>query len=104
VITSCGQRCVRPEHLILKDKDIITLNYSDKFLKHVVKLPEGCWIWSGDVNKNGEGILIHNGELITALRYAYELSFNYSPLELKLLKCERNASCVQPQHIRVERI
>lgn len=62
----------------------------------------GCWLWTGDANGAGYGILgteSHQPRRQRAHRISYELA--YGPFDPSLVVCHRcdTPACVNPQHL-----
>lgn len=71
----------------------------DRLLSAVTKIPNGCWEYSGYLNRFGYGRLRHNGKKILAHRLSY--IFNVGEIAcdaLVLHKCD-NPKCVNPDHL-----
>jgi hypothetical protein len=76
----------------------------DRFWKKVEK-SEGCWIWTGALDKDGYGIfkigLFADGTRrnVRAHRFAYEMEFGPIPVGLALDHLCRVRACVRPVHL-----
>lgn len=72
-------------------------NVQDRFFEKVRKTRK-CWEWTA-LTVNGYGRFRIGNSLVSAHRYAYELSFGEIPAGLFVLhKCD-NRSCVKPAHL-----
>jgi len=78
------------------------LQMLDKFLRHIKNASNGCWLWTGFVEKFGYGrFYVIDGKKL-AHRFSWEL-FNETciPKGLVIDHICRNPLCVNPQHLRV---
>jgi hypothetical protein len=64
-----------------------------------VRLSNGCWIWTGHVEKNGYGRIGVNGKMRWAHRIAYELFIGLIPKGKELDHLCRVPACVNPRHL-----
>lgn len=66
-----------------------------------VNRTDDCWLWTGELNKQGYGRFWHDYRKDQAHRYAYELLVGPIPEGLQLdhrHTCPKN--CVNPEHLR----
>jgi hypothetical protein len=74
---------------------------SDKcrFMSHVKKQFDGCWIWTGSKGRRGYGQTNFKSNRITASRFSYELFVG--PIEKNKMICHTCdvPSCVNPEHL-----
>lgn len=74
---------------------------SDRFWALVEKVPDGCWIWKGAVNKRRGGYGVFNA--FRAPVWAHRMSFELvnGPIPDGLMVCHRcdNPPCVRPDHL-----
>lgn len=68
--------------------------------ERVVRVPEtGCWIWTGELNRNGYGRLSVGGTRRMAHRLSYEVHAGPIPRGLVLDHRCRVRSCCNPHHL-----
>lgn len=70
-----------------------------RYRKKICVDDNGCWLWSGEINRNGYGRLWINGKRVMAHRYIYELLKTVidEGFVLDHLCCAR--SCCNPAHL-----
>lgn len=66
--------------------------------------PDGCWLWTGSVNKRGYGMFHRDaGSLKLAHRFAFELLVGPIPPEMQIDHVHdrgcTNRNCVNPAHL-----
>lgn len=78
------------------------LGVDDVFDDRYIKMPNGCWEWSGTRNKDGYGIFLLPKETpVRAHRLMYERIFGKIPDGMIILHSCDNPPCVNPQHLSV---
>lgn len=59
----------------------------------------GCWLWTGNRNDAGYGIVVVRGRRTRVHRIMYELARGAIPAGLQLDHLCRTPACVNPQHL-----
>jgi hypothetical protein len=75
----------------------------ERFLKHVEKIEDGCWLWTGGKQPGGYGIFSYGSKLEgskLAHRVAYEIWKGPIPKGMWVLHTCRN-KCVNPGHLEL---
>lgn len=62
-------------------------------------MPDGCWLWTGAMNKLGYGSFWDGVRMVPAYRWSYERVRGKIPSGLHVDHLCRNPSCVNPQHL-----
>lgn len=70
-----------------------------EFWSRFVRLPTGCWEWSGYITKTGYGRTRFGGRMVLTHRLAYELAIGPIPDGLTLDHLCRNRACGNPDHL-----
>jgi len=84
------------------------MNAADRFWKKVQKAgPNDCWLWTGAVNKSGNGSFWPvasgpNQYCTNAHRFAYELAYPLLPKSASVVHTCGNNLCVNPSHMRLD--
>lgn len=79
---------------------MLTVQDANRFMESVSPEPNsGCWLWTGNVNKNGYGRFGFNKKVFLAHRVSYQYFCN-ADIDKKIVchKCDV-PSCVNPDHI-----
>lgn len=76
----------------------------ERFETHIKKLDDGCWMWTGKINKNtgyGQHGVYKNAirKDYLAHRYSYELYIGKMPNGFCIDHLCRNRWCVNPDHL-----
>lgn len=73
----------------------------ERLLQKVEKSPNGCWLFDGNKNWNGYGLIWHDGKAIRAHRASY-MAF-VGPLDANAVVCHSCdiPACVNPEHLFV---
>jgi hypothetical protein len=64
-----------------------------------VNRTDGCWLWTGGLNRKRYGMFWLAGTHTPAHRYAYELLIGPIPEGLQIDHLCRNPPCVNPHHL-----
>lgn len=78
---------------------IARMNSTERFWSYVIRA-DGCWGWSGPMNRNGYGKLGIGQKRVAAHRFAYQLLVGEIPEGLEIDHICRVRSCVNPQHLQ----
>ena len=75
--------------------------YEDRFYSYVRKHghPKGCWVWTGQTDKDGYGTLGYKGKKTRAHRIAWIFVHGSIPDGLFVLHACDNPSCVNVDHL-----
>ena len=69
------------------------------FERHVLRMPFGCWVWTGEILEHGYGRVSWGPHRYPAHRVAYELYVGPIPEGMQLDHLCRNRRCVNPAHV-----
>lgn len=75
------------------------MNVIERFESKVFVAPDGCWLWTAGVNKDGYGRFKLNEMSIGAHRISYQLFVGQIPNGKQLDHLCRQRSCVNPHHL-----
>jgi len=70
-----------------------------RFWQKVEIQDNGCWEWTGNINRKGYGGFSFNRRWVMAHRFAYELLVGPIPEGLQIDHLCRNHCCVNPAHM-----
>lgn len=72
-----------------------------RFWKRVRRPAEGCWAWTGALDRRGYGVVKVEGSARQAHRVAYELAVGPITRGLHVLHRCDNPQCVRPDHLHL---
>jgi hypothetical protein len=67
--------------------------------RHRSENPEGCWNWSGYLNKDGYGTTRWYGRMVKSHRASYEIAHGPIPEGLQIDHLCLNKACFNPKHL-----
>jgi hypothetical protein len=77
-----------------------TATPTERFVAKVSPEPNtGCWLWAGTSGQGGYGRFWHNGRLVQAHRFSYEMVHGPIASDLELDHLCRVHCCVNPAHL-----
>lgn len=71
----------------------------EKIKQKIKKSDTGCWLWTGEINRNGYGRVWINGKRLMAHRVTYELFVGQIPENYVVDHLCRNRACCNPDHL-----
>jgi len=96
---------LRTPWLIFATNDSWTANVTEKpsvverLQARVVKAADGCWVWTGALNKAGYGAIGSGTKVLRTHRVMYEHLVGPIPDGLQLDHLCRNRACCNPEHL-----
>ena len=70
-----------------------------RFFEKIERIPEaGCWLWTDALNKDGYGLLMVHGKVVTAHRFSWRIHFGDAGESHVLHWCDVRC-CVNPFHL-----
>lgn len=63
----------------------------------------GCWLWTGEINTEGQGVFHVAGQGVRAKRLAIELTQGEALGKTQVGACEHSKLCVNPEHLGVRK-
>jgi len=78
------------------------MTFEERFRSHFVAAPNGCWVWTGFIDRHGYGrfrVEGRVGKTLFAHRVSYELFVGPIPAGLQIDHLCRNHPCVNPRHL-----
>jgi len=76
-----------------------TATFESRFWMNVnQEAPKGCWLWTGPINTEQQGVFFVAGQGVRARRLSVELSLGHSVKRLGI--CEHSRLCVNPAHLQ----
>ena len=60
---------------------------------------DGCWVWCGGINKQGQGVVRHQGKNWVTSRLAWTLIHGEIPKGMYICHTCDNPSCINPDHL-----
>lgn len=68
--------------------------------RRVQRQPDGCWMWTGSVNRSGYGQITFDGTLYLAHRFVYTLIIGAIPDGCDIHHQCKVTACVNPKHLK----
>jgi len=79
------------------------MNVRRRFHSHVKYnkgMYDGCWVWTGMLDKDGYGSMKIGGKKVNARRLSWELHYGSIPEGMYVYRsCKRHHTCVNPNHL-----
>jgi hypothetical protein len=66
-----------------------------------IETKDNCWIWTGNKNQDGYGMVRLDGKTRSTHRVSYELFVSEIPVKLVIDHLCRNRDCVNPEHMEL---
>lgn len=71
----------------------------EKIKSKIVTDQFGCWVWQGEINRNGYGRVWINGKRLMSHRVTYELFVGEIPEDYVVDHLCKNRACCNPEHL-----
>lgn len=71
----------------------------EKIKSKVITDESGCWLWQGEINRNGYGRVWINGKRLMSHRVTYELFTGPIPEGYVVDHLCKNRACCNPEHL-----
>jgi hypothetical protein len=72
----------------------VVVRFERKFEK-----TDGCWLWTGHLNRGGYGEIRIKGRAVSAHRFAWQLVHGPIPIGMLVMHRCDNPTCVRPDHL-----
>lgn len=73
--------------------------FQKTFWRNVIRLPHGCWIWTGRLDSHGYGQYQFKGTTWRAHRFSYLLTYGRIPDQKMVCHKCNHPRCVNPFHL-----
>lgn len=81
-------------------RTVVYASLAERMAAHTTK-SDGCWTWTGAVDRAGYGQIGVDGGVRRAHRVAYELAHEQIPDGIEIDHICHNPPCVNPEHLRM---
>lgn len=73
----------------------------ERLLQKAVIQDSGCWVWRGQTNRDGYGMMNYDGKNRSVHRLSYSAFRGQPPVGLELDHLCRNRACINPEHLEL---
>lgn len=82
-------------------QQMIGSSFTERFWSRVEMslMPNGCWLWRGQISQRGYGVVRKSGKHQYAHRVSYELTNGVMPREMRVCHRCDNPPCCRPSHL-----